>query len=44
VLPQRLIERLAQAGPRDAGELTEVEGLRRWRREAFGAELLAAVS
>ncbi|HSD30126.1 MAG TPA: HRDC domain-containing protein [Vicinamibacteria bacterium] len=44
VLPQRLIDRLAQAGPRDAGELTEVEGLRRWRREAFGAELLAAVS
>jgi ribonuclease D len=44
VLPQRLIDRLAQAGPRDARELSEVEGLRRWRREAFGAELLAAVS
>jgi ribonuclease D len=44
VLPQRLIDRLAQAGPRDTGELTEVEGLRRWRMEAFGAELLAAVS
>jgi ribonuclease D len=44
VLPQRLIDRLAQAGPRDAGGLSEVEGLRRWRREAFGAELLAAVS
>jgi ribonuclease D len=44
VLPQRLIDRLAQAGPRDTGELTRVEGLRRWRTEAFGAELLAAVS
>jgi ribonuclease D len=44
VLPQRLIDRLAQAGPRDSGGLSEVEGLRRWRREAFGAELLAAVS
>jgi len=41
VLPQRLIDRLAQAGP---SGLAEVEGLRRWRREAFGAELLAAVS
>jgi ribonuclease D len=44
VLPQRLIDRLAQAGPRDARELGEIEGLRRWRTEAFGAELLAAVS
>jgi ribonuclease D len=44
VLPQRLVDRLAQAGPRDAAELSAVEGLRRWRREAFGAELLAAVS
>jgi ribonuclease D len=41
VLPQRLIDRLALAGP---SGLAEVEGLRRWRREAFGAELLAAVS
>ena len=44
VLPQRLIDRLAEAGPRDAAGLDAVEGLRRWRSEAFGAELLAAVS
>jgi ribonuclease D len=44
VLPQRLIDRLAEACPRDAAGLSEVEGLRRWRAEAFGAELLAALS
>lgn len=44
VLPQRLIDRLAETCPRDAAALAAVEGLRRWRSEAFGAELLAAVS
>lgn len=44
VLPQRLIERLAEQGPRDPAGLAGVEGLRRWRAEAFGPELLAAVS
>jgi ribonuclease D len=44
VLPQRLIERLAEAGPADAAGLARVSGLRRWRVEAFGAELLAALS
>ena len=44
VLPQRLIDRLAQAGPSDEGALGEIEGLRSWRVEAFGAELIAAVS
>jgi ribonuclease D len=44
VLPQRLIDRLAEASPRDRAELASIEGLRRWRAEAFGAELLAAVS
>jgi ribonuclease D len=44
VLPQRLVDRLAQAGPRDAGELGGIEGLRRWRAEAFGAEIVAALS
>ena len=44
VLPQRLIDRLAEARPRDAAGLGLVEGLRRWRVAAFGAELLAAVS
>jgi ribonuclease D len=44
VLPQRLIDRLAEARPLDAAGLCLVEGLRRWRVEAFGGELLAAVS
>jgi ribonuclease D len=44
VLPQRLIDRLAEAGPRDAAALGQVEGLRRWRVEAFGHEMLAALA
>jgi ribonuclease D len=44
VLPQRLVDRLAQAGPRDPEGLAAIEGLRQWRQEAFGADLLAAVS
>ena len=43
VLPQRLLERLAQAAPREVEALREIEGLRRWRVEAFGAELVAAL-
>ena len=44
VLPQRLIDRLAEAAPRDAAALDAIEGLRRWRVEAFGDEMLAAVA
>ena len=36
VLPQRLLERVAEAVPRSVADLEKVEGLRRWRREAFG--------
>jgi hypothetical protein len=43
VLPQRLIDRVALAAPRERAALEAVEGLRRWRVEAFGAELLAAI-
>jgi ribonuclease D len=43
VLPQRLLERLAQAGPRELDALRAVEGLRRWRVDALGAELVAAL-
>ena len=43
VLPQRLLERLAQAAPREVGALGEIEGLRRWRVDAFGTELIAAL-
>ncbi len=42
VLPQRLIERIASAGPRTRGELAAVEGLRRWRVDTWGEALLAA--
>jgi ribonuclease D len=44
VLPQRLIDRLAAAGPRDREGLARIEGLRRWRIDAFGEELLAALA
>jgi ribonuclease D len=44
VLPQRLVERLAEAAPGDVSGLACVPGLRRWRIEAFGPELLAALS
>jgi ribonuclease D len=44
VLPQRLIDRLADAAPADAQDLGQIDGLRRWRVQTFGNELLAAVS
>jgi ribonuclease D len=44
VLPQRLIDRLAAAAPRDLAGLAEIDGLRRWRIDTFGPELLAAAT
>jgi ribonuclease D len=44
LLPQRLIERVAEQAPRELSDLHKVEGLRRWRVEAFGNELVAALS
>jgi ribonuclease D len=44
VLPQRLLERVAQAAPRDRDQLLTIAGLRRWRVEAFGDSLLSALS
>jgi ribonuclease D len=44
ILPQRLIERLAEGCPCDAQALCATPGLRRWRADAFGSELLAALS
>lgn len=43
VLPQRLIDRLAEANPRDGDGLLAVEGLRRWRVREFGPALLRAL-
>lgn len=42
VIPQRLIDRIAEANPRSLEELSAIEGLRRWRVEAFGEEILRA--
>ena len=43
LLPNRLIGTVAEANPRDVEGLTAVEGFRRWRVAAFGAEILAAL-
>jgi ribonuclease D len=43
VLPQRLIDRLTEAPPRDLEALAVVEGLRRWRLGAFGSSILGAL-
>jgi ribonuclease D len=40
VLPQRLLERVAETAPGDAARLAEVPELRRWRIAAFGAAML----
>jgi len=44
LLPQRLIDVLATTPPQDATSLGEVPGLRRWRAETFGPEILAALT
>jgi ribonuclease D len=43
LLPNRLIRRLAEAAPRDLAALAGVEGIRRWRVESLGPELVRAV-
>jgi hypothetical protein len=40
LLPQRLLEKVAEAAPRGLGEIERVPGLRRWRIENFGARML----
>jgi ribonuclease D len=44
VLPQRLLERVAEAAPRSPSDLDAVEGLRRWRRDTFGEALVRVAS
>jgi ribonuclease D len=44
VLPNRLIGAIADGGPRDLAQLSRIEGLRRWRLEAFGPQLLDAMA
>lgn len=42
VLPQRLIERIAAAGPQTLDDLVAIDGVRRWRVAAWGEAMLAA--
>jgi ribonuclease D len=44
LFPNRLIGIVAEAGPRDLDALARVDGFRRWRVEAFGSEILAALA
>jgi len=43
LLPNRLIGAIAQAAPRTPEELGRVDGIRRWRVDALGAGILAAL-
>jgi ribonuclease D len=43
LLPQRLIDVLAPDPPADVEGLRAVPGLRRWRIDTFGPEILAAI-
>jgi ribonuclease D len=43
VLPQRLLDKVAEAAPRDRAALAEVPGLRRWRVEELGGGILRAL-
>jgi ribonuclease D len=44
LLPRRLVERLAEEARGDGESLRGIEGLRRWRTEVFGREILAALA
>ena len=44
LLPQRLIDRLAAGPPPDVVALTQADGVRRWRAELFGHELLKVIA
>jgi ribonuclease D len=43
LLPNRLIGDIARVAPRDRDELARMEGLRRWRVDVLGDEILAAM-
>lgn len=43
LLPNRLISLIAEAAPRSMEALVAVDGVRRWRAEHFGRELIAAL-
>jgi ribonuclease D len=43
LLPQRLLDRVAEKSPGSLPELQEIPGIRRWRVEALGPQMLAAL-
>jgi hypothetical protein len=43
LLPNRLIRVIAEAGPRDVDALARIDGVRRWRVEVLGPELIRSV-
>ena len=43
VIPQRLIDKIAEANPASLDELSAIDGLRRWRVDAFGEEILKLI-
>ncbi len=44
VIPQRLLAKIAEANPASLDALQAIEGLRRWRVEAFGEEILRVIA
>jgi ribonuclease D len=42
VLPQRLLDKVAEIAPHAVDDLAAVPGLRRWRIAEFGPDLVAA--
>jgi len=44
LLPRRLIEQLAEQDPADRQALGRLDGLRRWRSETFGSEMLEVLA
>lgn len=44
LLPNRLIGAIAEVGPRTLDDLVAIEGVRRWRAESFGTEILAVLA
>ena len=43
VIPQRLIDKIADKNPTGLDDLSAIPGLRRWRVEAFGEEILKLI-
>ena len=44
LFPQRLIDRLAGDPPRDLGQLEQIDGVRRWRVELLGRDVLKVLA